>query len=75
MKYRIIFLNEPDRQPLILEADKASEKDGRFSFTKGEDETLVGSFVNINFAEVTAEEEAAAAATPKDTQLNGEDGE
>lgn len=71
-KYRITFLNEPDRQPLILEADRVSEAAGRFSFTKGENETLVGSFVNINFAEVTPEEEAAAAATPKQEAGDGE---
>ena len=72
MKYRITFLHEPDRQPLVLEADKVNEKDGRFTFTRSSaepdsDGILVGSIVNVNIAEVTAEEEAAAAATPKDS--------
>lgn len=61
-KFSITFLNEPARSPLILEADRVEEKDGRYSFYKrpisdqhdaGEDrpDELVAAFVNINFSE------------------------
>ncbi len=76
-KFSITFLNEPERSPLILEADRVEEKDGRYSFYKllpadeGEDSELelVGAFVNINFSEYTppveTEGKAAAAEEPE----------